>query len=240
MFRISIIDITGSEIAELEQALRTVLANVRVIARSMDCRTGISQIEDYHPDLVFLNITMMGEADFELLKQTEFQNFLLVYTAPDSRHSLKALKNKAFDYLLKPVFPADIAAVFGRIRKKQQPDELTRQPELQRKLPIHANKEFVIYEPTSNILRLEADSNYTQIMLEDKRKFLVSKTLKHYEMLLCTNGFSFMRVHHSYIINLNYVVRFLKEEQGVIVMKDNFMVPLSKAKRNDFMRWLEP
>lgn len=241
MLRVIIIDINPGEIQHLAASVSAALPDTRIIASTTNCKEGLRYIEDYRPDMVFLNITMMEEAFFVVLKHISWSGYFLVYTAPDARYAMKALRNNAFDYIVKPESESSLMELGARIDKSNQ--QLLRKvhyaaPGQLRKIPIHANKENVLYESTSNIVRLTADSNYTQIMLTDKRMFLVSKTLKFYETLLCAREQEFMRVHHSYIINLNYVSRYLKEEQGVIVMKDDFMVPLSKNKRHDFLAWL--
>lgn len=241
MLRIIIIDIIPEEIQHLARCLDIAMPGARVIAQTTDYKEGLRQIEDYRPDLVFLNISGMREEYFAILQLVSGFNYFLVYTAPDERYALKALRNQAFDYFVKPVTPEAIHALALRIAAKQE--ELLRQQvrltrEQLRRIAIQASAEEIIYEPSENILRLEAESNYTQIRLADKRSFLVSKTLKHFETLLCVRGFSFMRVHHSFIINLHHVSRFVKEEQGIIIMKDDAAVPLSKTKRNDFMTWL--
>lgn len=239
MLRVIIIDITHDEIQHLAACVAAAMPDTRLIAHTTDCKEGLRQIEDYRPDLVFLNITMMQEDYFVVLKHICWSGYFLVYTAPDSGYALKALRNNAFDYIINA--EQELPAVWSRICKKQDAtfnaDGPFSQEEIKR-LAIPASAEEVLYERSENVLRLEAESNYTQIRLADKRTFLVSKTLKYYEGILCSRGFSFMRVHQSYIINLHYVSRFIREEQGLIIMKDNATVPLSKTKRNDFMRWL--
>lgn len=241
MLRVIIIDVNPGEIQHLAASVAAAMPETRLIASATSCSEGLRFIEDYRPDLVFLNITMMQEAFFAVLKHISWSGYFLVYTAPDARYALKALRNNAFDYIIKQELGKSLQELGARIEKSNE--QLLQKVHISgaeqlRKIPIHANKENVLYESTGNIIRLMADSNYTQIMLTDKRMFLVSKTLKHYETLLCAREQEFMRVHHSFIINLNHVSRYLKEEQGVIVMKDDFMVPLSKTKRQDFLAWL--
>ena len=87
------------------------------------------------------------------------------------------------------------------------------------------------------IIRCEADRNYTSFFLLDNKKILVSKTLKEYETLL--SGHNFLRVQQSHLVNLNFIDRYDKKNGGAVVMKDGSEVPLSPAKRDVFFKRLE-
>ncbi len=86
------------------------------------------------------------------------------------------------------------------------------------------------------IIRCEANENYTNFYMSDKRKFMASGSLKHYEDLLPQKDFT--RVHHSHLINMNHVVRFLKEDSGYAVMADGSKVEISRRKKDDFLSLL--
>ncbi|HWY38112.1 MAG TPA: LytTR family DNA-binding domain-containing protein, partial [Bacteroidia bacterium] len=99
-------------------------------------------------------------------------------------------------------------------------------------------KDELVYVELQDIIRLEANSNYTKIYLSDSRSSIESKTLKLYEKILCSPQNHFMRVHQSHIVNLNCVIRYLKEEDGIIEMRDYTRIPLSRNRREDFFKWL--
>jgi two-component system LytT family response regulator len=89
----------------------------------------------------------------------------------------------------------------------------------------------------NEIARLESDNNYTTIHLTDGREILVAKSLKEFDALLCTEDSNFMRVHQSFIINLNKVSRFLKVSESII-MNDEQKIPVAKSRKERFFRWL--
>lgn len=99
MLRVIIIDINSGEIQRLAVAVAAAMPESRLIASTTNCKEGLRFIEDYRPDLVFLNITMMEDAYFVVLKHLSWSGYFLVYIAPDERHALKALRNNAFDYI---------------------------------------------------------------------------------------------------------------------------------------------
>jgi len=88
-----------------------------------------------------------------------------------------------------------------------------------------------------DIIRCEANDNYTNVYLANGKKFLVSGTLKHYEDLLPSMDFT--RVHHSHLINMNHMTRFVKEDGGYAVMSDNSKVEVSRRKREEFLNKLK-
>lgn len=241
MLRIVIIDKTQEAISRLEKQVHAVFSDIRVIANTTNCGEGLRQIEDFHPDLVFLNITMMPEAYFVVLLRLQCPPYKLIYTAPDERFALRALKHNVYDYLLTPVTIADLQTLKQRLESdwRRERSLLFSGGQLTlRRLAIHTGPNEVLYEHSENILHLQADSNYTRIKLTDQRVFVVSKTLKYFEGLLCPAHVMFMRVHQSHIVNLHHIARFIRDEPGIIIMKDACAIPISQARRSAFMQWL--
>jgi len=110
------------------------------------------------------------------------------------------------------------------------------QPNQKRRLVLKTQESVHVIE-LDNIIRCEADRNYTSFYLLGGKKILVSKTLKDYETLL--SGHNFLRVQQSHLINLDYVARYDKGNGGSVVMKDDSEVPLSPAKRDIFFKILD-
>jgi two-component system LytT family response regulator len=84
-----------------------------------------------------------------------------------------------------------------------------------------------------DIVRCEADGSYTKFFLSDKRHFMVTQNLKHYEDILPQD--KFLRVHHAHLINMDHVVRFLKEDSGYAIMSDGSRIEISRRKREQFL-----
>jgi two-component system LytT family response regulator len=241
-----IIDDEPSGINSLTLLLQKYATDVRVVASTTDAEEGIRMINDYCPDIVFLDIKMPFLNGFELLERLSFRSFHLVFTTAHEEYALQALKQNAIDYLLKPIDADDLHECLARIRKKQKGDtffdipiELTGNigKQLSNRIFVPAKDGFAFVN-AEDIVRLEADSNYTRIFLMNKISPVVARTLKEYEKILCIAERQFMRVHQSHIINLTHVSRYLKEDGGSIVMRDSSRVPLSKHKRDEFFAWM--
>jgi len=244
--RALIIDDEQKGINSLKLVIEKFVAQVKVVAETTNSEKGIELIEDFKPEIVFLDINMPGYNGFEVLKQLNFRDFNLIFTTAHEEYAIQALRENAIDYLLKPIDADDlkqaVAKVEMRIAERQKPlavdsllNYLTSQK--QSKIPFNT-KNRVEYIDKKEIVRLEADSNYTTVYLANNSKIVVSKTIGEYEELLCNNEHQFMRLHQSHIVNLNHVVRYLLEDGGVVVTSTNSKLPLSKSKKDEFMNWL--
>jgi two-component system LytT family response regulator len=190
---------------------------------------------------------MPGMNGFELLENLEWKQFSLVFTTAYREHALRAIRNNAADYLLKPIDHEELVMAVNRIKDKAS-SQTTNFSSFNYTDIFHAihhssrnkillNSRLGI-EPVDidEIVSLESMSNYTHIHLSNEKKILSSKTLKEFDRLLCMN-LDFMRVHHSFLINLRKVIRYIKETD-LVVMANNQKIPVSKSRRDTFFKWL--
>jgi two-component system LytT family response regulator len=208
-------------------------------------QSGIAAIESLRPDIVFLDIQMPDGTGFDLLKSVQNKDFEVVFITAHEEFAIKAIKFSALDYLLKPIDPTELREATEKAMKaiedkrdEQQFEALQNniQPTQKKRLVLKTQESVHVVE-LEEIIRCEADRNYTSFFLTGGKKILVSKTLKDYEILL--SSFHFLRVQQSHLINLNFVDRYDKGNGGSVVMKDGSQVPLSPAKRDIFFKILE-
>lgn len=219
---------------------------VSIVGLAQDVKEGVKLIKELKPELVFLDISMPDGSGFDLLEQVSGYNFELIFATASDQFAIKAIKYSACDYLLKPIDIDELKLAVDKVVQKKQ------------SLPNMANLQFLIQHlkradenfqkitlPTGNayeivnikdIIRCEADGSYTVFYLSDKRKLMISFGLKHYEELLPEN--EFIRVHHHHLINMNHVVRFLKEDGGYAIMSDGSKIEISRRKKEAFMEKL--
>lgn len=86
------------------------------------------------------------------------------------------------------------------------------------------------------IIYCKADDNYTEIHLKD-RKILVSKTLKYFETAL--DGFSFARIHKSFLVNVNEVSRYRKGKGGSVVLSTGKELSVSASKKAELLQYFQ-
>jgi len=221
--------------------------NVSIVAEAENVATGITAISTHKPDLVLLDINMPDGTGFDLLKKLNDINFKIIFITAYEEFAVKAFEFSAIDYILKPVDPKKL---FDAINKAHN---LVEQENISLKLnalfanlenSASENKKLVLKTAeniyivnTNDIIRCESDAGYTQFYLIDGKKILVSRTLKDYEEML--DGYGFYRIHQSHLINLKYIDHYSKAEGGAVVMKDNSYLPVSRRKKDSFLKLLE-
>ncbi|HXC06081.1 MAG TPA: LytTR family DNA-binding domain-containing protein [Bacteroidia bacterium] len=200
------------------------------------------------PDLIFMDIELSDGKCFSIFQSVTITSPLIFVTAYD-KHAIQAIKLNALDYLLKPVNKAEMETAIQKVRErapaapKEEPAlknlELLVQGIAQnirpKKLAINTMEGSTFVE-LDNIIRLEADSNYTHIYLLDGRKMLVPRTLKEYDEIL--NGFGFCRIHSAHMVNVTYVEKYIKGDGGQVIMRGGKSIDVSKVKRADLMKAL--
>lgn len=219
--------------------------DVETIPEGENVQSAIAAIEKHQPDIVFLDIQMPDGTGFDVIRSIGEKNFEVIFITAHEEFAIKAIKFSALDYLLKPVDTSELKsamekalAALGEKKESSQFDALQKnmQPNEKRRLVLKTQESVHVVE-LDQIIRCEADRNYTSFFLADNKKILVSKTLKEYETLL--SGHNFLRVQQSHLINIDYVERYDKKNGGAVVMKDGSEVPLSPAKREVFFARLE-
>ncbi len=111
-----------------------------------------------------------------------------------------------------------------------------REPETQPEIVTFTTNEAIHFINPLNIIYCESSSNYTTLYFLDKSKMVVSKTLKEVEHVLM--HYHFYRIHHSYIINIKQVKRYLKADGGCIEMMDGAQLPISRQRKEEVLQFL--
>jgi two-component system LytT family response regulator len=258
--RAVIIDDESSSRSALRAKLSGHCPEVAVVAECGDGEEGVTIITEFNPDLVFLDIEMPWVNGFTMLQRLPHRNFEVIFVTAYDHYAIKAIKFSALDYLVKPVEVDELKAAVDKAIQKatqkatqdkhnpkisQDQDNLrleillqnlkTEKDQRQRiAIPSMDGLQFVRID---DIIYLEAESNYTVLYLTTRSKLTVSKTLKEFEDLLPSA--SFVRIHHSYIINCNAVERYIKGEGGQVVMKNTAVLDVSKRKKTEFLKAMQ-
>ena len=242
MLKAILIDDDDSNLNAMTEKLTKHCPEINIIAVCDNGQAGIVAIDNLRPDIVFLDIEMPVMNGFLMLQQLSYKDFQLIFVTAYDHYAIKAIRYSAIDYLVKP---ADIdelkAAVSKAVRNKNKETSATQLELLQeyikkkelRRIPIPTadGLQFINLE---DIMYLEASNNYTYIFLSTSQKLLVSRTLKEFEDLLPSE--TFLRIHHSNIVNSIFVVRYIRGEGGQVVMRDGTVLDVSKRKKSEFLQ----
>jgi two-component system, LytTR family, response regulator len=244
MLHAIIIDDEENGLVSLDLLIKKFVPEVKVVAATTDAIKSVELINDYRPDIVFLDINMPNMNGFEVLDKITFRGFHLIFTTAYEEYALKAIKKSAIDYLLKPVDKDELSKAVKKVQnateqKKKLPDvigllrEMNDISAVRVSVPTKTGIDLVLAD---DILYIEADSNSAMIAFANGSLVKVTRSLKEYEEILCSKDIGFMRIHNSYIINVQYVTRYLKEDGGYAVIKDKKSIPVSKQRKEEFLK----
>jgi len=219
--------------------------NVSIISRAEGVKSGVAAINEFEPDLVLLDIKMQDGSGFDLIKHFDKPDFKVIFISGYMEYAIKGYKFGAIDYILKPVNVEALAAAINKaddiIRYEEKMQANVFKENLQalnrtKKLILKTNEHIHLVN-LDDIIRIEADGNYSTFFIQDGRKVIVSTAIKEYEESLIDKGF--YRVHKSHIVNVSRLSYFDKTDSGDVVMSDGSVVPVSFRKRDMLMHLFE-
>jgi two-component system, LytTR family, response regulator len=217
---------------------------VQVMEQCVSAKQGLIAVGRHHPELIFLDIEMPVMNGFEFLEQFIDIPFSIIFTTSYDQYAIKAIHFNALDYLLKPIDPKELVAAVQKVRaQKMLPsaeqfrmliDQVQNRVKQFTKVAVPTSEGFELI-PVEEIIFCEADDNYTRFFLKNKKRVIACRTLKEVEEQL-TDFVSFIRVHHSYMVNLNEVNKYIRGEGGYLVMSDGAIVNVSRSRKDALMK----
>jgi two-component system LytT family response regulator len=198
----------------------------------------------HNPNLVFLDVEMPGMNGFDLLEKFTEIPFSVIFTTGYDQYAIRAIHVSALDYLLKPIAPSDLTAALRKLDSRKHHPTREQFGILFNKINNPLNGIAKIAIPTfdgfelvaaESIITCIADDNYTHFHLRNSREIIACRTLKQVEEILESYAF-FIRVHHSYLVNLNEVVKYVRGEGGYVVMSDGRAVNVSRSRKESLLR----
>ena len=225
----------SAELKRLQLQLAQHCPEIEIAGTFTSSVKALSVIEKLEPDLVFLDIEMPVMNGFELLEKILHLPFSVIFITAYNHYALKAFRFNAVDYLVKPVDANDLVEAVAKAAKRVKPTA-TQLSLLQKQLrgepatriAIPGQQGGISFIDLNDIIYSEASNNYSKIILTDGNRFLISKTLKDVQEVLEEEHF--LRVHRQYIINLNHVKQFNRNE-GVLTMDNGDYIPIARNQK---------
>ncbi len=238
--RAIIVDDEQNNIDNLTFLLKKYCPAVSVIATANNALDGKKQILEHEPDILFLDIQMPGQNGFTLLNSLSNYSFEVIFVTGFDQYGVQAIRFSALDYLLKPIDHIELESAVKKaeqkFRQKSQNLQLENlmkllqngQQLVEHRIALPSAKE-TRFVKTNQIIRCEAENNYTVFFLTGGEKLVISKPMFEYEELLSDYGF--IRCHNSHLVNKTYVKSWIREDSGYLLLEDGFQVPISRQKR---------
>lgn len=247
MIRVVIIDDEESAINNVKQILNLSQMSVEVVGTAGSVLAGQKLVQETKPDLLLLDIELEDGTGFDLLDKLSYIDFKLIFITASEEHALKAFRYSALNYIVKPINPEDLVNTIKNIGFSSRIENLEQQVNVLMQNLQEANKkpQTIVLKTTetihivkiSDIIRCEADNNYTNFYLTSGERIMVSNTLREYDKLLSENNF--IRVHNSHLVNISEIRKFEKHISGCLIMSDNSSVPVSIRKKESVMQLLK-
>ncbi|MCH2233591.1 MAG: LytTR family DNA-binding domain-containing protein [Crocinitomicaceae bacterium] len=214
-----------------------------VIGVAAGVNEGIGVILKTKPDIVFFDIEIIEGSSFEILDALPEINFKSIFVTAHGHFAIKAIKYSAFDFLLKPFSDEELFETLVKLKENigLQDNYKEKFQLLFNELKGKTNKKIAVssinsirYIIVGDILRIEASRSYSTIFLASGEEILSSKNMGHYENLLPEGHF--IKVHRSHIVNLNFIESISRSEGGFVKLSNGYEVPLSRRKKDDFLK----
>lgn len=245
MIKALIIDDEEGARITMRSLLTEYCEGVEIVATCSNVPEGVLAINKFDPDVVFLDIEMPDYSGFELLDFFKEIHFEIVFVTAYSQYAIRAFEVSALDYLLKPVELEALQATIEKVKLKQDNKTIMHRLELMketykgeeiRKIALPMSDGLVFVE-TNEIIYFEADRVYTHVFMRNGSRFTVSKPLRTFEELLQDRK-NFFRPHRSFMININYLKKYTKGD-NMIMLEGGNPVGISKEKKTEFEQLLK-
>ena len=244
MLKAVIVDDEPKAIQSLIWELSNFKKDIEVTASFTNPDDALIYLENNSPDCLFLDVQMPTIGGFQFLEQLKNIDFAVIITTAYDEYAIKALKHEAIDYLLKPIDSDDLKDCIEKIKKYN--DRNINSKKLERVL-TNFNSQFdkkritintdgkLLFLDVDDIIYIASDGNYSTLFLQDQKKIVITKKLKEVDAILPEHYF--FRIHNSYIINLNKIKAFIKNE-GYVIMDSNDKIPVARQRKSDFLEKL--
>jgi two-component system, LytTR family, response regulator len=238
-----LVDDELSSLQNLQLKIQEYCPSTKVVAQTQNPEEAIRLIHQYKPDVIFLDIEMPRMSGFKMLEQIPEIDFEVIFITAYNHYAINAIRISAFDYLVKPVAIEDLQQTVERLENFTIKKTRERAEILKKNLANPKSQEDHIAIPTNDglefiqikqIIRIESSSNYSKLMLHNGQNLLVTRQLKDFEEIL--QDYRFYRIHHSHLVNLNFIAKYVRGDGGQITMRNGDIIDVSRRKKEVFLK----
>src|SRR5215212_8705489 len=195
MIKAMIVDDKTAAIELLRWLIKEHCPEITAVASAVSVAEALPLIGNFEPDILFLDIQLPQETGFDLLAKVKKWDFEVIFTTAFNEYAIQAIRFSALDYLLKPINGEDLRKAVERYKAKKELigggeelyrnfiRNLTRDDDHPLRLALSGSNGMQ-YVLLSDIVRLQAERNYTRLYFVNGKNFLSSKTLAEHEKLL--------------------------------------------------------
>jgi two-component system, LytTR family, response regulator len=242
MFKAIIVDNDTACIDLLDELISSYCKNVQICAKVTSIKEAVIKINEFEPHVVFLDIELDNELGFDLFKYFSSPNFQVIFTTSHEKFAVRAIRSSCLDYILKPIDVAELVnaiskldKVFNAIDNEKKVSALINNTDSKinniTKLAVPSSNSVLLMN-MEDIICFEGDVRYTTLHIANGDKVVSSKNIGEYELILDSN---FFRCHKSWIVNLKYAKKILKNE-GQLELTNGMIIDVSTRKKDAFLK----
>jgi len=241
-----LVDDDALNIVLLKRILSEYCINIDVVGEALNFDAAIAEIDSKNPDIIFLDVLLKEGEVFEMIDQLNFRNAQIIFVTSEPKFAFKAFRYNAADFILKPAKTAEVIMSVNKAVKKielqryfngqEDHSDKSDGPIIKDYLAV-ASVDKIDFVKISDVMFFTADGKYTTIYLSNGKKYFTSKNLGEYERSLDKG--QFFRIHHSYIINMDYVVKINKKDGTYCELSNGLSIPIAKRRQEDFNRFIK-
>jgi len=227
----------------LEAVLKEEFPHIKIVDKVDSVTRAIGAIQRKNIDFAIMDVMIKGGTTFDVLERLDDIDFHIVFTTSFENFAIRAFKQAAVDYLLKPIDRKEFVTAVQKAENREKQRKLTeqyevlissyQQPNTDRKIAISDSQEIIFVYP-KNIIRCNSESNYTTFYFENREPLTIAKTMGHCEQML--EGLGFIRVHNRAMVNLSHIEKFQRNGNGCLTMSDGKEVEISRRRKEILMQ----
>lgn len=233
--RAILIDDEPDAISGMQQLLKLACPEIQVCGTATNALQAISIVKTEQPDVVFLDVEMPVANGFELLEHIRSPHMQIIFVTAHPSYSIQALRESVDDYLLKPVGIDELRGAADRILMRMNNAKASLPSESYR-VKVVSNSEVRFYSP-AEIICIKAEGRYSEVVLRNQRSAMVTRNIGEFEQELLPHGF--FRIHKSWLVNINEVVRIIQTDGGFVELNNGMHIEISRRKKLEFMEFMK-
>jgi two-component system LytT family response regulator len=239
--RTLIVEDEPKNIKILKRFISEYFPTIEVIGDAQDVQKAEELYRSLIPDLIFLDIQLTKGTAFDFLDKVMPISCAVIFVTAYDNYALKAFRYSAIDYLLKPINLIDLKESISKAQQKVGSEranihlksllENISNPS-NNKIALPIEQKFLFIN-INEIMYCKAIGSKTIIYANQNRKYTIAKPIGEYEELLPSK--IFFRIHNSYLININFIVKYIKGRGGYIEMQDGVTIEVATRRKEEFL-----
>lgn len=240
--KVAIIDDEKHASETLVWLLKSAAVKCEVVGVFNDPRDALAALPDLSPELIFLDIEMPSLNGFQLLDKLNMPDLQVIFTTAYDQFAVKAFRVSAIDFLLKPIDNAELDNALQKAARESSHIDMSRLKSIFESFSATTHPVGKLALPSVHgidfihpdlIVYCQSESNYTWIYMVGNQKILVSKTLKEIEQMLPPSNF--LRIHNSFVANLERVSKLLRSGGGALIMENGAELKVSRQRKIELL-----